>query len=175
MKIAGLIATCSTMLLCSMLITSYFEIESTDKITTAIEEKPSVSQTYNHYETNNYYEDDDTEKIEELEEKINELETEETESNEEVLVGVNQYGVVVNTQPQEIKEPWSGPKNYKCDKMAGYPAICGYCGEQGEIHFNIKEWQDEQGTYHLTHVGCGQKYCEKMHIEPRIEESYKIR
>lgn len=182
MKIAGLIATCSTMLLCSMLITSYFEIQSTDKITDVIEDKNSVSQTVNNYETinnyetNNYYETNDSEKIEELEEKIIELEKQEEEStNEQVLVGVNEYNVVYNTQPQEVKDPWTGPKSYKCNRMAGYPAICGYCGEQGEIHYNIKEWQDTQGTYHLTHVGCGQRYCNNVGVEPRIEEAYKIR
>ena len=175
MKIAGLIATCSIVLLCSMTINSYLEIQSTDKITTAVQEQDGVSQTINNYETNNYYENDNDEKIEELEEKITELETKEETTNEQVLVGVNEYGVVVNEQPAIAQDPWRGPKNYKCDRPAGYPAICSYCGEQGEIHFNIKEWQDEQGTYHLTHVGCGQKYCEKMHVEPRVEESYKIR
>lgn len=174
MRFSGLIATCSIVLLVSMNVNSFLEIQSTDKITAAIQEKDSVSQTYNINETNNYYESDNTDKIEELEEKITELETkDEEESQEQVLVGVNQNGVVYQAQP--TKEVWRGPKNYKCNMAAGYPAECGYCGEIGEIHFNIKEWQDTNGTYHLTHVGCGQKYCEKMHVEPRIEESYKIK
>lgn len=174
MRFSGLIATCSIVLLVSMNVNSFLEIQSTDKITAAVQEKDSVSQTYNINETNNYYESDNTDKIEELEEKITELETkDEEESQEQVLVGVNQNGVVYQAQP--TKEVWRGPKSYKCNMAAGYPAECGYCGEVGEIHFNIKEWQDEQGTYHLTHVGCGQKYCDKVGVQPRIEESYKIR
>lgn len=179
MRFSGLIATCSIVLLVSTNINSFLEIQSTDKITAAVQEKDSVSQTYNinetnNYETHNHYESDNTDKIEELEEKITELETkDEEESQEQVLVGVNQNGVVYQAQP--TKEVWRGPKNYKCNMTAGYPAECGYCGEIGEIHFNIKEWQDEQGTYHLTHVGCGQKYCDKVGVQPRIEELYKIR
>ena len=174
MRFSGLIATCSIVLLVSMNVNSFLEIQSTDKITAAVQEKDSVSQTYNINETNNYYESNNTDKIEELEEKITELETkDEEESQEQVLVGVNQNGVVYQAQP--TKEVWRGPKSYKCNMAAGYPAECGYCGEVGEIHFNIKEWQDEQGTYHLTHVGCGQKYCDKVGVQPRIEESYKIR
>lgn len=174
MRFSGLIATCSIVLLVSMNVNSFLEIQSTDKITAAVQEKDSVSQTYNINETNNYYESNNTDKIEELEEKITELETKnEEESQEQVLVGVNQNGVVYQAQP--TKEVWRGPKSYKCNMAAGYPAECGYCGEVGEIHFNIKEWQDEQGTYHLTHVGCGQKYCDKVGVQPRIEESYKIR
>lgn len=174
MRFSGLIATCTIVLLVSMNVNSFLEIQSTDKITAAVQEKDSVSQTYNINETNNYYESNNTDKIEELEEKITELETKnEEESQEQVLVGVNQNGVVYQAQP--TKEVWRGPKNYKCNMAAGYPAECGYCGEVGEIHFNIKEWQDEQGTYHLTHVGCGQKYCDKVGVQPRIEESYKIK
>ena len=174
MRFSGLIATCTIVLLVSMNVNSFLEIQSTDKITASVQEKDSVSQTYNINETNNYYESDNTDKIEELEEKITELETkDEEESQEQVLVGVNQNGVVYQAQP--TKEVWRGPKNYKCNMAAGYPAECEYCGEVGEIHFNIKEWQDEQGTYHLTHVGCGQKYCDKVGVQPRIEESYKIR
>lgn len=174
MRFSGLIATCSIVLLVSMNVNSFLEIQSTDRITAAVQEKDSVSQTYNINETNNYYESNDTDKIEELEEKITELETkDEEEPQEQVLVGVNQNGVVYQAQP--TKEVWRGPKSYKCNMAAGYPAECGYCGEVGEIHFNIKEWQDEQGTYHLTHVGCGQKYCDKVGVQPRIEESYKIR
>lgn len=174
MRFSGLIATCTIVLLVSMNVNSFLEIQSTDKITAAVQEKDSVSQTYNINETNNYYESDNTDKIEELEEKITELETkDEEESQEQILVGVNQNGVVYQAQP--TKEVWRGPKSYKCNMAAGYPAECEYCGEVGEIHFNIKEWQDEQGTYHLTHVGCGQKYCDKVGVQPRIEESYKIR
>ena len=174
MRFSGLIATCTIVLLVSMNVNSFLEIQSTDEITAAVQEKDSVSQTYNINETNNYYESNNTDKIEELEEKITELETKnEEESQEQVLVGVNQNGVVYQAQP--TKEVWRGPKSYKCNMAAGYPAECEYCGEVGEIHFNIKEWQDEQGTYHLTHVGCGQKYCDKVGVQPRIEESYKIR
>ena len=174
MKFSSFIATCSTVILSAICLTSYFEIQSTDKITAVIEEKPSVSQTYNNYETNNYYEDNNEEELQNIQEQLNEIkETQEEEQNEEVLVGVDQYGVVYKAP--ETQEVWRGPKSYKCNRTAGYPAECGYCGEVGEIHFNIKEWQDTNGTYHLTHVGCGQKYCEKMHVEPRVEESYKIR
>lgn len=174
MRFSGLIATCTIVLLVSMNVNSFLEIQSTDEITAAVQEKDSMSQTYNINETNNYYESDNTDKIEELEEKITELETKnEEESQEQVLVGVNQNGVVYQAQP--TKEVWRGPKSYKCNMAAGYPAECEYCGEVGEIHFNIKEWQDEQGTYHLTHVGCGQKYCDKVGVQPRVEELYKIR
>lgn len=174
MRFSGLIATCTIVLLVSMNVNSFLEIQSTDEITAAVQEKDSMSQTYNINETNNYYESNNTDKIEELEEKITELETKnEEESQEQVLVGVNQNGVVYQAQP--TKEVWRGPKSYKCNMAAGYPAECEYCGEVGEIHFNIKEWQDEQGTYHLTHVGCGQKYCDKVGVQPRVEELYKIR
>ena len=174
MKFAGLIATCSIVLLCSMTINSYLEIQSTDKITAAVQEKDSVSQTYNINETNNYYENNDSEKIEKLEEKIIELEEEkEDTSNEQVLVGVTPNGVVY--QQPATRDPWRGPKSYKCNYAAGYPAICGYCGKQGEIHFDIKEWQDTEGTYHLTHVGCGRLYCDSIFVEPRVEESYKVK
>ena len=174
MRFSGLIATCTIVLLVSMNVNSFLEIQSTDEITAAVQEKDSMSQTYNINETNNYYESDNTDKIEELEEKITELETKnEEESQEQVLVGVNQNGVVYQARP--TKEVWRGPKSYKCNMAAGYPAECEYCGEVGEIHFNIKEWQDEQGTYHLTHVGCGQKYCDKVGVQPRVEELYKIR
>ena len=174
MRFSGLIATCTIVLLVSMNVNSFLEIQSTDKITAAVQEKDSMSQTYNINETNNYYESNNTDKIEELEEKITELETKDEEkSQEQVLVGVNQNGVVYQAQP--TKEVWRGPKSYKCNMAAGYPAECEYCGEVGEIHFNIKEWQDEQGTYHLTHVGCGQKYCDKVGVQPRVEELYKIR
>ena len=181
MRMPGLIATCSIVLLCTITATSYLEIQTTDKVTAAIKEKDSMNQTINNYETNNYetnnyYENDDSEKIEELEEKISELEEEKEDiSNEQVLVGVTEHNIVYNIQPQEDKEPWHGPKSYKCNRAAGYPAICGYCGEQGEIHFNIQEWQDTQGTYHLTHKGCGAKYCESVGVEPRIDEAYKLR
>ena len=68
MRFSGLIATCSIVLLVSMNVNSFLEIQSTDKITAAVQEKDSVSQTYNINETNNYYESDNTDKIEELEE-----------------------------------------------------------------------------------------------------------
>ncbi len=178
MKMPGLIATCSIVLLCAIGVTSLLEVQSTDEITTAIQEQNSVSQTitnnYDYSETHNHYENNDNdEKIEELEDKINELE-EGSKEDEQVLIEVDEYNVVKPTQ-QQTGDPWRGPKSYKCNRMAGYPAICCYCGEQGEIHFNIKEWQDTQGTYHLTHVGCGQKYCDSIGVEPRIEESYKVK
>ena len=88
------------------------------------------------------------------------------DKDEVVLVGVDEYGVVRNLAPQTttVKDPWRGPKSYKCDKIAGYPAECEYCGEIGEIHFNIKEWQDKQGTYHVTHVGCKDKCLNQYKI-----------
>ena len=171
MKKSTIIASIGAILI-TLNINTLLSLNATDKVKNAIEEKDSISQTYNNYETNNYYEDTNSEKIEELEEKIVQLETKE-DKDEQVLIGVNQNGVVY--QAPEIKEPWRGPKNYKCDRAAGYPAVCCYCGEIGEIHFNIKEWQDTQGTYHLTHVGCGQKYCDKIGVQPRVEETYKIK
>ncbi len=178
--------------ICIMLaVNNIFNVSATKDVEQAIKEtRPTAEeqiveeQIVNHYnttnnynETHNHYESNDNdEKIEELEEKITQLEDkEETNDTGIVSVGVNQQGVVYNQQPQQVRDPWRGPKNYKCNKAAGYPAICGYCGEQGEIHFNIDEWQDTQGTYHLTHRGCGQLYCNELGVEPRIEESYKIR
>lgn len=167
---------------------SFLNVKATSEVEQAVKEtKPTVEQkieqavenqyiTNNNYETHNHYEDDDSEQIKELEEKITKLEEEQKESDTGIIsVGVNEYGVVYNTQHQPVKDPWRGPRSYKCNKAAGYPAICGYCGEQGEIHYNIKEWQDTQGTYHLTHVGCGQRYCNNIGVEPRIDEAYKIR
>ena len=146
-------------------------------------EKENIINNYNTYETNNYNETNNyyestvnEEKLTELEDKIAELEK--SNNDEEiVLIDVDSNGVVRPQVSQSTvkQDPWTGPKSYKCNRMAGYPAICGYCGEQGEIHYNIKEWQDTQGTYHLTHVGCGQRYCNKIGVEPRIEEAYKIR
>ena len=172
MKFSGLIATCSIVILCAMSVNSYLEIQSTDKITAAIEEKDSVSQTI----TNNYYESNiDEERINELEDKVDELETKDEEENQQVLIEVDEHNIVKPVQQQTTQDPWRGPKSYKCNYMAGYPAICGYCGEQGQIHYDIKEWQDTQGTYHLTHVGCGRLYCDSISVEPRIEESYKVK
>lgn len=166
MRFSGLIATCSIVLLVSMNVNSFLEIQSTDRITAAVQEKDSVSPTYinetnnyetNNYETHNHYESNDTDETEE-------------ENNDQTSTHQEE-----TSQPSTRKEPWRGPKSYKCNMAAGYPAICGYCGQQGEIHYDIKEWQDEQGTYHLTHVECGQKYCDKNGVQPRIEEAYKIR
>ena len=170
-------------------LNAVLNVNATNNVEQAIKEtRPTVNQevgqtienqyiTNNYNETHNHYESNDNEEeLKALEEKIAKLEEEQKEStNEQVLVGVTQNGVVYNQQPQVIKEPWHGPKSYKCNRAAGYPAICGYCGEQGEIHFNIQEWQDTQGTYHLTHKGCGAKYCESIGVEPRIDEAYKLR
>lgn len=172
---------------CSVVImlglSAILNVNATNDVKQVIKEtKPTVEQPIenqyitNNYNENNYYENNDSEKLEELESKIDELEKQNEEStNEQVLVGVNEYNVVYNAQPQQVKDPWKGPKSYKCNYAAGYPAICGYCGEQGEIHFNIQEWQDTQGTYHLTHKGCGAKYCESVGVEPRIDEAYKLK
>lgn len=168
---------------------SFLNVKATNEVEQAVKEtKPAVEQnieqvvenqyvTNNNYETHNHYESNDNEEeLKALEEKITKLEEEQKESDTGIVsVGVNDYGVVYNTQHQLSREPWKGPRSYKCNKAAGYPAICGYCGEQGEIHYNIKEWQDTQGTYHLTHVGCGKLYCDTLGVEPRVEESYKVR
>lgn len=168
---------------------SFLNVKATNEVEQAVKEtKPAVEQkieqavenqyiTNNNYETHNHYESNDNEEeLKVLEEKITKLEQEQKESDTGIVsVGVNEYGVVYNTQPQPVKDPWRGPRSYKCNKAAGYPAICGYCGEQGEIHYNIKEWQDTQGTYHLTHVGCGRLYCDTLGVEPRVEESYKVK
>ena len=179
MKFSGLIATCSIVILCAMGVNSYLEIQSTDKVTAAIEKKDSVSQTinnnYDYSQTNNYYESNDNdEKIEELEDKINELE-ESKEDDQQVLVTVDEHNVVRYEQPSTSQEPWRGPKSYKCNMAAGYPAICGYCGERGEIHYNIIEWMDDNMTYHLTHLGCADAYCNKNNVQPRMDQAYKIR
>ena len=162
MKISGLIATCFIVLLFTMNINSFLEIQSTDKITTAIQEQDSVSPTNNYYETHNHYENNY------YEEPENEKESEQKEDQESTIY---QEDNTLSTK----QEPWSGPKSYKCNRAAGYPAICGYCGQQGEIHHDIKEWQDTQGTYHLTHIGCGRLYCDSIGIEPKKEESYKVK
>lgn len=176
-----LIATCSIVILCAMGVNSYLEIQSTDKVTAAIKEQDSVNQTitnnYDYSETNNYYENNDNdEKVKELEDKVNKLEeTKEKEENEQVLVTVDKNNVVRYEQQSTSQEPWRGPKSYKCNYMAGYPAICGYCGERGEIHFNIIEWMDDNMTYHLTHLGCADAYCNKNNVQPRMDQAYKIR
>lgn len=131
----------------------------------------NISPTYNYYT--------DEEELVEIQNEISALKDEikeQQELNEETIS--NNSIVSVNRYEEKIvisRDPWRGPKNYKCNKAAGYPAICGYCGEQGEIYHNIKEWQDTQGTYHLTHVGCGKLYCDTLGVEPRLEESYKVR
>ena len=153
-------------------------ISATNEVEQAVKEtKPAVEQnieqavenqyiTNNNYETHNHYEDNNSEQIKELEEKIIKLEEEQEESDTGIVsVGVDKYGVVYNKQPQEFKDPWRGPKSYKCNMIAGYPAECEYCGEIGEIHFNIKEWQDEQGTYHVTHVGCKDNCLNQYRID----------
>ena len=178
MKFSGLIATCSIVILCAMSVNSCLEIQSTDKITAAIEEKDSVSQTItnNYNETNNYYGSNiDEERINELEDKVDELETKDEEENQQVLIEVDEHNIVKPIQQQTTQDPWRGPKSYKCNYMAGYPAICGYCGERGEIHFNIIEWMDDNMTYHLTHLGCADAYCNKNNVQPRMDQAYKIR
>lgn len=161
-------------------LTSILNINATNEVEQAVKDtRPTVAV---ETPVNVVVENNNDELVATLKEELQTIKKEiqeqeetkdEEESQEQVLVGVNQNGVVYQAQP--TKEVWRGPKNYKCNMAAGYPAECGYCGEVGEIHFNIKEWQDEQGTYHLTHVGCGQKYCDKVGVQPRIEESYKIR
>lgn len=162
-----------------------FNVKASKDVEQAIKEtRPTVEEqvvnnynTINNYnETHNHYESDNNEEIEDLKNQINELKKE-SNKDEQVLVSVDSNNVVrpVVNQSTSNRDPWTGPKSYKCNRMAGYPAICGYCGEQGEIHYNIKEWQDTQGTYHLTHIGCGQRYCDKIGVEPRVEEAYKIR
>ena len=157
---------------------SFLNVKATNEVEQAVKEtKPAVEQkieqavenqyvTNNYNETHNHYEDDDGEQIKELEEKITKLEEEQEESDTGIVsVGVDKYGVVYNKQPQEFKDPWRGPKSYKCNMIAGYPAECEYCGDIGEIHFNIKEWQDEQGTYHVTHVGCKDNCLNQYRID----------
>ena len=151
-----------------------FNVKASKDVEQAIKEtRPTVEEkavnnynTINNYnETNNYYENNiDEEKIQELEDKVTKLEkSKNEEENQEVLIEVDNYNVVKPTRVQ-IGDPWKGPKSYKCDRIAGYPAVCEYCGEIGEIHFNIKEWQDEQGTYHVTHVGCKDKCLNQYRI-----------
>ena len=121
----------------------------------------------------NYYESESNVKAEEQEEDDELKQTKDKE--QQILVEVDDYNIVRQQQQSTAQEPWRGPKSYKCNRAAGYPAICGYCGEQGEIHYNIKEWLDIQGTYHLTHVGCGKLYCDSVGVEPRPEETYKVK
>ena len=171
MRVSGLIATCSIVLLCAMNINSFLEIQSTDKITTAIQEQDSTNQTVtnnytnNYNETHNHYESNNDEEIAAIQNDINEIKEEqqrqETYSN--------------NTNTSSTQEPWRGPKSYNSDKAAGYPAICGYCGGRGEIYYDIIEWMDNGMTYHLTHLNCAEAYCNKMNVQPRKDEAYKIR
>lgn len=181
----GCIALLATMSVCTLLsINTAYEIkDSIDKKNTPT----NIVNSFNTYDNNdelvetikNEFEDDfqniqeglaiQSQQLEQIKEEP------EVAKDEVVSIGVNDYGVVYNTQHQLVRDPWKGPRSYKCNKAAGYPAICGYCGEQGEIHHNIKEWQDTQGTYHLTHVGCGKLYCDTLGVEPRLEESYKVR
>lgn len=105
--------------------------------------------------------------------------TEEEQQQDKEMSSNNTTNTTPATQ-QEIDspttniEPWRGPKSYKCNKAAGYPAICGYCGKKGEIHYDIIEWMDEDMTYHLTHLECSDEYCNKFNVAPRRDEAYKI-
>ena len=124
-------------------------------------------------------EDNNDELVAELKEELQELKSKQDETMDK-LDGRNEMSsttVVKNGERtvQIHQDPWTGPRSYKCNKMAGYSAICEYCGEQGGIHYDIKEWQDTQGTYHVTHKSCGRSLCDAIGVEPRIEENYKLK
>lgn len=124
-------------------------------------------------------ENNNDELVAELKEELQELKSKQDETMDK-LDGRNEMSsttVVKNGERtvQIHQDPWTGPRSYKCNKMAGYSAICEYCGEQGGIHYDIKEWQDTQGTYHVTHKSCGRNLCEVIGVEPRVEESYKLK
>lgn len=124
-------------------------------------------------------ENNNDELVAELKEELQELKSKQDETMDKID-GRNEMSsttVVKNGEKtvQIHQDPWTGPRSYKCNKMAGYSAICEYCGEQGGIHYDIKEWQDTQGTYHVTHKSCGRSLCEAIGVEPRIEENYKLK
>ena len=174
MKMSGLIATCSIVLLCAMTLNSSLEIQSTDKITAAIQEQDSVSQTItnNYNETHNHYESNvDNNKISELEEKI--IELEEQNKTQIIIENNKEYNKVVDTRTSS-KTPWVGPKTHLCPYSAGWPAICGECGVQGGIHQDIIEWMDENNDCHLTHKECFAKYCVDNNVWPNAHYENKI-
>lgn len=124
-------------------------------------------------------ENNNDELVAELKEELQELKSKQDETMDKID-GRNEMSsttVVKNGERtvQIHQDPWTGPRSYKCNKMAGYSAICEYCGGQGGIHYDIKEWQDTQGTYHVTHKSCGRNLCEAIGVEPRIEENYKLK
>ena len=159
MRKSTIIASIGAILL-TLNINTLLNLNATDKVRMAVEDNHDISH---YYYTENHYEEDNSEELRDIKNELTELK--EIQKEQEII----------NEQTQITKEPWKGPKSYKCNYAAGYPAICGYCGKQGQIHYDIKEWQDTEGTYHLTHVGCGQLYCDSIFVEPRIEESYKVR
>ena len=181
--IAGLCAVITT-----VAVGAGINLKATDDVKKEIKNEPKTkAETYiendNHKEYHYYTDNDDKEEekelVAELKEELQELKSKQDETMDKID-GRNEMSsttVVKNGEKtvQIRQDPWTGPRSYKCNKMAGYSAICEYCGDQGGIHYDIKEWQDTQGTYHVTHKSCGRNLCEVIGVEPRIEESYKLK
>ena len=146
--------------------------------------KNKITNNYNDYSKEyNYYTDNDddeeNQKITDLEtqmnllksqndaneQELNELKEQKNNSNKTTILAVNRG---------EYKQPWVGPQTHLCPYSAGWPAICGECGQQGGIHQDIIEWMDDNNDCHLTHKECFAKYCVNNNVWPNNHYKDKI-
>ena len=142
------------------------------------------SKEYNYYTDND--DDEENQKITDLETQMNllksqndanedylrvyekeldELKEQKNNSNKTTILAVNRG---------EYKQPWVGPQTHLCPYSAGWPAICGECGQQGGIHQDIIEWMDDNNNCHLTHKECFAKYCVNNNVWPNNHYKDKI-
>ena len=135
------------------------------------------SKEYNYYTDND--DDEENQKITDLEtqmnllksqndaneQELNELKEQKNNSNKTTILAVNRG---------EYKQPWVGPQTHLCPYSAGWPAICGECGQQGGIHQDIIEWMDDNNDCHLTHKECFAKYCVNNNVWPNNHYKDKI-
>ena len=174
-----------------------FTIGSSNPSSITIDKTNSDNKTINKNKTINYYnnyfkdyhdytdndDDEENQKITDLETQMNllksqndanedylrayekELKEQKNNSNKTTILAVNRG---------EYKQPWVGPQTHLCPYSAGWPAICGECGQQGGIHQDIIEWMDDNNDCHLTHKECFAKYCVNNNVWPNNHYKDKI-
>lgn len=194
-------STCAVVLMIG--IGSIFSVNATKDVEKAVKEtKPAVEQQIEKVENHNItnitnndfnganitYETKDDVVLETLRDEVMAMKEEQQYTNKLLedkdkiktnnrtnIIAVGEKEYVTDGVVTIEREPLTGPRLNRTTKAAGWPAICTYCGEQGQIHRDIIEWQDDEGSYHLTHRKCGQPYCEVFSVIPRTEEAYKIK
>lgn len=188
--VIGFIVLITLINLCACAI---FTIGTSSPSSITIDKTNSDNKTINKNKTINYYnnyfknyhdytdndDDEENQKIIDLEtqmnllksqndaneQELNELKEQKNNSNKTTILAVNRG---------EYKQPWVGPQTHLCPYSAGWPAICGECGQQGGIHQDIIEWMDDNNDCHLTHKECFAKYCVNNNVWPNNHYKDKI-